>query len=89
MKGARLGGCGLAYLALELDLLVVAVRRVPLGKPGLAPETPRWSATLVFRASRRRLQEEQGGATHWRFCMSMKDSILGGFGRSSRWLLRR
>lgn len=26
------------YLALELDLLVVAVRRIPLGEPGFAPE---------------------------------------------------
>ncbi len=31
-----LGGVGCAYLALELDLLIVAVRHVPLGKPRLA-----------------------------------------------------
>lgn len=43
MRAASEGG-GLGYLALELDLLVVAVRRVPLGKPGLAPEIPLVSA---------------------------------------------
>lgn len=72
----------MGYLALELDLLVVAVRRVPLGKPGLAPEIPLVSISFfAFSASAASVCDM---ATHWRFCMSMNDSILGGFGRSSR-----
>lgn len=75
-RSARLGGPGVVYLALELDLLVVAVRRVPLGKPGLAPEIPLVSCLGILRLSATAAGRE-AGATHWRFCMSINDSILG------------
>lgn len=67
---------GVGYLALELDLLVVAVRRVPLGKPSLAPEIPVVSILGILRLSATAAGRE-AGATHWRFCMSINDSILG------------
>lgn len=40
------------YLALELDLLVVAVRCVPLGKPGLSPEIRMRQLSCASRPAR-------------------------------------
>lgn len=67
------------YLALELDLLIVAVRRVPLGKPGFTPEI-----RLVSFLPPHGRPHLGNGAAHWRFCISMNDSILGGFGRAAQ-----
>jgi len=50
------------YLALELDLLVVAVGVVPLGQAGLAPDASRVvSQVQLIWQERREAQAREGG----------------------------
>lgn len=65
------------YLALELDLLVVAVRHVPLGQPRLTPEGVTQGQLVIALGRGRRLVRRRRVRAYWRFCMRMKDSILG------------
>jgi hypothetical protein len=65
------------HLALELDLLVVAVGSVPLGEPGLA--SVKGGICVSWEAGRRGMLGAMGDGrrrTYWRFWMRIKESIL-------------
>lgn len=71
MVGRRVVVTSKTYLALQLDLLVVIVGDVPLCQACLTPE----GACLALHQIV--VGEACGNLTHWRFCMRMKDNILG------------
>jgi transposase len=60
----------IAYLAFDLDLLVVAVRDIPLCQPRLASSFAR--SVLVPGSA----QSSNHLGTYCRFCIRMKDNIL-------------
>ena len=50
----------MTHLALELDLLLVAVRNIPLRQPGLTPEVRRVSSLVITLEGGKTVAERPG-----------------------------